>query len=238
MTFGNFTYNLSSIQSMALVDHAEMSDDQTITGTQIKVYFAPDQANLQITPQRTKSGVVYQYSIQANLPRIQSALKLAAETAFKRYVILITDSNGTIYLFGKKNKGYKLKHSGEINDILNTMSITLQTLSSLPIDIFENLNEAINSDFVITNTIIQACSSTEVLQENKAVVNLADGAIVTHNVLSDSVAVSFFENGIHRKDLLGIPIAIGQFRAYLPSPDDEPYTFTGDILIEKRNPIL
>lgn len=238
MTFDNFTYNLSSIQSMALVDHAELSDDQTITGTQTKVYFAPDQANLQITPQRSKSGIVYQYSIQANLPRIQSALKLAAETAFKRYVIIVTDTNGTIYLFGKKNKGYKLKHSGEVNDMLNTVSLTLQTLSSLPVDIFENLYQAINSDFVITNTIIQACSSTEVLQENKALVNLADGAIVTHNVLSDSVAVSFFENGLHRKDILGLPIAVGQIKVYLPTPDDEPYTFTGDILIEKRNPIL
>lgn len=223
---------------MALVDHAELSDDQTITGTQIKVYFAPDQANLQISPQRSKSGIVYQYSIQANLPRIQSALKLASETAFKRYVILITDTNGTIYLFGKKNKGYKLKHSGEVNDILNTTSITLQTISCVPVDIFENLDQAINSDFVITNTIIQACSSTEVLQENKAVVNLADGDFVTHNVLSDSVAVSFFENGIHRKDILGLPIAVGQIKVYLPTPDNELYTFTGDILIEKRNPIL
>jgi hypothetical protein len=236
--FNKFAQNNANITALKLVEHSQYSTDGDIVGPFTEVYFAPDQARISLTPSRGPQGLTYNYQVSAKIPALQSAIRLVAETNYNRYVVIVTDANGTSYVLGQYRRGYRISINGEVNETENTLMLNLAVTSGLPFHISEELQNAINADFVIMNTIMIACNSTEAISENKTVFNLGDGDTISHSLNSESIAITFFENGIKRDDVVGTPITPSVIKATLPTPDGTSYTFTGEVFIEKRNPIL
>jgi hypothetical protein len=236
--FSKFTQNNANITSLMLIEHSQYSADGYIVGTSTEVHFAPNQARISLLPSRGPQGLTYNYQVSAKIPAVQAAVQLAAQTNYTRYVLIVTDTNGSSYILGQYRKGYRISINGEINEAENTLMLNLAVTSGLPFHIAEQLETALNADFVITNTIMIACNSSEAISENKLVANLADGDTISHSLNTDAIAVTFFENGIKRDDIVGTPLTASQIKATLPTPDGTPYTFTGEVFIEKRNPTL
>jgi hypothetical protein len=187
-------------------------------------------------PERSQNGVVHSYNISTKIPKTQASLKLAAEIKYTRYVIYLSDQNGSTIKLGRRNKGYRIDLSAEVNQEQNSMSLNLSNKSALEFEIVEDLDTPLNINYVITSTVIQNCKGTEVLAENIELVNVTDGYIVNHNVNSEAVALSFFGN---RTDIIGVPTSPSQIKIIIPLIDSDPnIAFTGDIFIEKRNPVL
>jgi hypothetical protein len=236
MMFSVFKQNISGIQTMHLVEHSDAGLDDDVFAENTKIHFAPDSLSFSVVPERSQNGVVHNYNLSTKIPKTQAALKLAAETKYTRYVIYLNDQNGSTIKLGRRNKGYRIALSAEVNQDQNSMSLNLSNKSALEIDIVEDLETPLNINYVITNTVIQNCKGTEVLAENIALVNVTDGYIVNHNVNSEAVALSFFGN---RSDIIGVPTSPSQIKLIIPLIDGDPnIAFTGDIFIEKRNPTL
>jgi hypothetical protein len=128
--FSEFQSNVASIQSITMIDHTGIDDNFNVTGAAITIPFAPDQANITITPTTSQNGVKYIYTAEMNIPRLQFAIKSIAETLYKRYVFIITDNNGSILQLGRRNKGYKINVSGSIGADSNNMTLGFTAESS------------------------------------------------------------------------------------------------------------
>jgi len=127
--FSEFSSNVASIESVIMIEHSEIDDNFGFTNG-IRIPFAPDQANITITPTTSQNGVKYIYTAEMNIPRLQFAIKSIAETLYKRYVFMITDNNGSILRLGSRNKGYKINVSGGIGADTNNMTLGFTAESS------------------------------------------------------------------------------------------------------------
>jgi hypothetical protein len=135
--FNNYKYNVASIYQITMVEHSQLDESLNIIGPQIIIPFAPDQATLKLAIITSERGVSIDYSFTANIPRVQYAIRIMAEIAYSRYVFFLTDNNGTEYIIGKKNKGYRITMDGEISPDINNLVFKFDVRTSEIFDIKE-----------------------------------------------------------------------------------------------------